>query len=147
MDAENYAGTFLQNTSAKDNKHKKMTAIIISYKGDYMRKKKFFKKTAVVSLTAAMAVSSVSTAFAGQWQQDAKGWKFQTGANAFHTGGWQWIDGNGDGISECYYFGTDGYMAAGTTTPDGYTVNANGAWTENGTVKTRDDRMTVANGA
>ena len=34
----------------------------------------------------------------------------------------------------------------GDTTPDGYTVNADGAWTENGVVKTRDDRIAVPNG-
>lgn len=54
--------------------------------------------------------------------------------NTLHDGtfgrmltGWQWVDGY------CYYLGTDGKMYANTTTPDGYTVNANGAWTENGT--------------
>lgn len=40
--------------------------------------------------------------------------------------GWQWIDGY------CYYFDNEGKMAVNTTTPDGYTVNENGAWVENG---------------
>lgn len=112
-----------------------------------MRKKQLYKRAMIMSLAAAMAAGSATTAFAGQWEQDAKGWRFQTGENAYHTNGWQWLDGNGDGIAECYYFGSDGYMAAATTTPDGYTVNADGAWTENGVVKTRDDRITVPNGA
>ena len=43
---------------------------------------------------------------------------------------------NKDGIAECYYFDNVGYMAAGTTTPDGYSVNSEGQWTENGAVKT-----------
>ena len=51
--------------------------------------------------------------------------------------GWQWIDGNGDGTAECYYFDDNGQMLTGTTTPDGYTVNSDGAWTENGTVQTK----------
>ena len=111
-----------------------------------MRKRQLYKRAMIMSLAAAMTAGSATTAFAGQWQQDAKGWRFQTGVNAYHTNGWQWLDGNGDGISECYYFGSDGYMAAATTTPDGYTVNADGAWTENGVVKTRDDRIAVPDG-
>lgn len=111
-----------------------------------MRKRQLYKRAMILSLAAAMTAGSATTAFAGQWQQDARGWRFQTGANTYHTNGWQWLDGNGDGISECYYFGPDAYMAAATTTPDGYTVNADGAWTENGVVKTRDDRIAVPNG-
>lgn len=40
--------------------------------------------------------------------------------------GWQWIDG------KCYYLdpARGGAMAAGTTTPDGYWVDASGAWTD-----------------
>ena len=111
-----------------------------------MRKRQLYKRAMIMSLAAAMTAGSATTAFAGQWQQDARGWRFQTGANTYHTNGWQWLDGNGDGISECYYFGPDAYMAAATTTPDGYTVNADGAWMENGVVKTRDDRIAVPNG-
>lgn len=36
--------------------------------------------------------------------------------------GWKWIDG------KCYYFDSSGAMWYGTTTPDGYQVDANGAW-------------------
>jgi len=50
---------------------------------------------------------------------------------------WQWLDGNGDGAAECYYFDGNGYMLANTTTPDGYMVNADGAWMENGAVQTK----------
>lgn len=50
---------------------------------------------------------------------------------------WQWIDGDQDGVSECYYFDKDGYMLSSTTTPDGYKVDGSGAWVENGTVKTK----------
>ena len=40
--------------------------------------------------------------------------------------GWQWIDG------KCYYLdpARGGAMAAGTTTPDGYWVDASGAWVD-----------------
>ena len=51
---------------------------------------------------------------------------------------WAWIDGNKDGIAECYYFNENGYMLANTNTPDNYTVNENGAWTINGVVQTKN---------
>ena len=43
-----------------------------------------------------------------------------------------------DGIAECYYFDGSGYMLSNTTTPDGYVVNGDGAWTEGGAVKTKN---------
>lgn len=56
--------------------------------------------------------------------------------------GWQWIDDNGDGVSECYYFETvsNGYrgrLYKSCMTPDGYTVNEKGQWIDNGKVATR----------
>lgn len=51
--------------------------------------------------------------------------------------GWNWIDGNKDGISECYFFASDGKLFINKQTPDGYNVNKNGAWIENGIVKTK----------
>lgn len=67
----------------------------------------------------------------------ASGWKMIDNIwyffNITHDGtfgkaltGWQWIDGY------CYYFAADGKMYSNTITPDGFTVDANGAWTENG---------------
>lgn len=54
-----------------------------------------------------------------------------------YAAGWQWMDNNGDNVSECYYVQDDGSILKGTTTPDGYTVNEQGAWVENGVVKTQ----------
>lgn len=56
--------------------------------------------------------------------------------------GWQWIDGNGDGVAECYYLnpdsdGTRGRLIKNTTTSDGYVVNENGQWTVDGVVQKR----------
>lgn len=62
----------------------------------------------------------------------------QHGFGEKQSGGWMWIDADGDGTRECYYFDTnDGHMYVSTTTPDGYTVNEKGQWTENGIVKTK----------
>ena len=59
-----------------------------------------------------------------------------TDDGSYPTNTWQWNDGNGDGVSESYYFNENGYMLANTVTPDNYTVNADGAWTVNGVVQT-----------
>lgn len=87
---------------------------------------------ATLCLVASMAVTSM----AGTWGQDATGWYYlnDNGARSF---GWQWIDGNNDGISECYYFNEAGYCLMNTVTPDGMTVDATGAWTMNGVVQTQ----------
>lgn len=100
-----------------------------------MRKKKLFLAAATAALTMAFAGS----AFAGTygWQQDANGWTWKTHGGSLASG-WHWIDGNCDNIVECYYVDANGYILTNTTTPDGYQVNADGQWTENGKVKTRE---------
>ena len=87
------------------------------------------KKTKLLITTLAMSIILGMTAFAGQWQQDGSTWKYQQDDSTYAVNGWQWIDGNGDGTAECYYFDGNGAMLANTTTPDGYTVDASGAWT------------------
>lgn len=72
------------------------------------------ERTAI--LAAVMTVGNIFPSFAGQWQ---------------------WQDVNGDGISECYYYDDNGTMLTNTTTPDGYTVDSNGAWVVNGVVQTQ----------
>lgn len=75
------------------------------------------------------------------WQLDNGKWYFLNTSitNGVPEGsalkGWQWIDG------KCYYFeqvGTEthaaGTMYANEMTPDGFTVNADGQWTENGSI-------------
>lgn len=88
-------------------------------------------------MSATLAASMSMTAFAGQWQQDTIGWWYQNDDGSYFSNGWQWIDSDGDGLAECYYFDTNGYMLASTTTPDGNQVNENGAWTELGLVRTK----------
>ena len=96
------------------------------------------KKTLkILAAAGLMTMAMGMTALAGQWKQDATGWWYDNGNGTWPASTWQWIDGNQDGISECYYFEPSGYMAANTITPDGYTVDANGAWTVNGVVRTQ----------
>lgn len=71
------------------------------------------------------------------WQLTNNRWWYSTSpiGSSWYTSGWYWIDGNKDGISECYCFDADGYMYQNCATPDGYTVNNDGAWTVNGVVQ------------
>lgn len=87
-----------------------------------------------VPMTLAMAFTS----FAGQWNYDMNGWWYGTDDGGYLDDGWHWLDGNEEGIAECYYFGHDGYMVNDHGYADGYTVDDNGAWTINGAVQTRD---------
>lgn len=88
-----------------------------------------------MALTTALCLSASIVSFAG-WEQTGTTWKYNSNGTYFNNG-WNWIDGNGDGIAECYYFNADGLMLANTTTPDNYTVNEQGAWTVNGIVQTQ----------
>ena len=89
-------------------------------------------------MTILLCTFSTSTVFAGSWQQDANGWWWQNDDGSRPASSWAWCDGNGDGIAECYYFDGNGYCLMNTTTPDGFIVNAEGAWIENGVVKTQE---------
>ncbi len=98
--------------------------------------KKFIGLAAVAAFSSIM----VSSAWAGTWKQNNVGWWFDNGNGTYPASTWQWIDGNNDGIAECYYFDRAGYMLANTSTPDGYQVNASGAWVQNGAVQTKNMR-------
>ena len=99
--------------------------------------KKFIGLAAVAAFSSIMA----SSAMAGTWKQNNVGWWFDNGNGTYPASTWQWIDGNNDGIAECYYFDRAGYMLANTSTPDGYQVNASGAWVQNGAVQTKNLRV------
>ena len=95
------------------------------------------KRIIAAGLSCLLVISTSMPAFAGQWKQDNIGWWYQDDNGSYPTSTWRWLDGNNDGIAESYYFGADGYILTNTTTPDGYTVNADGAWTVNGIVQTK----------
>ena len=105
---------------------------------------KTMKKIVALVMAMAMVVGSNMTVFAAGWQQNATGWWWQNDDGSWPANSWQWLDGNRDGVAECYYFDGNGYMLANTTTPDGYTVNADGAWTVNGEIQTQN--VAVNNG-
>lgn len=71
------------------------------------------------------------------WRMDARGYYWENSDGSYPVSVWAWLDGNEDGIAECYYFDENGYMLRGTKAPDGSDVNADGAWTVGGVVQTR----------
>ena len=91
--------------------------------------------------TGLLSLSVAFPAMAGSWKNgagdNATRWWYDNGDNTWAANGWRWIDGNQDGVSECYYFDAEGWLLTSTTTPDGYTVNADGAWTVNGIAQSR----------
>lgn len=95
------------------------------------------KRTTTAIMAAIMTLTMGITSFAGQWNNDANGWWWADDNGSYPVNEWRWLDGNQDGVSECYYFGADGYMLADTVTPDGYQVNTDGAWTTDGTPQLR----------
>ena len=89
----------------------------------------------ILSLILAVVLSATMgfTALAGQWEQNGIDYKYKNDDGTYATGTWQWIDG------KSYYFDGNGYMLHDTVTPDGYTVDSDGAWVVNGEVQTRTD--------
>lgn len=100
------------------------------------------KLTKVVVASVALSMLMSSTAMAGTWKKGAgenqSRWWYDNENGTYAHSGWQWLDGNKDGVAECYYFDSEGWLVTGTTTPDGYQVDANGAWTVNGAVQTKN---------
>ena len=85
------------------------------------------KALLTAALSAGMTLCMLSTAFAETWKVDFNGWWYEDDNGNRLINGWKWIDGDGDGYAECYYFGADGYLAHNREI-NGFTVNENGHW-------------------
>ena len=96
--------------------------------------KRFFKTLLIAS---AVSVLAAVPAHAG-WETslDGKDWYYKfDGTENYVTDGWAWLDGEGDGNAECYYFGSDGKLLTDAEAPDGSLVDKDGCWCEaDGTV-------------
>lgn len=102
------------------------------------------KQVLTVFMAGILTASMSMTALAG-WEQEGNNWKYNDNG-AYAANGWYWIDGNNDGIAESYYFDNTGILARDTTV-EGYTVNADGAWTVNGVVQTKSVAVNNGNAA
>ena len=74
---------------------------------------------------------------AGEWRANSTGFWYVNDDGSYPTNAWQWIDGDGDGIYQCFAFDENGYLLLNQTTPDGYLVGAAGAWFDGVTPVTR----------
>jgi uncharacterized protein YkwD len=94
---------------------------------------KNMKTFALMGLAAALAFGHPVASYAGQWNagtgENAGHWQYQNDDGSYPANCWQWIDGNNDGIAESYYFDQNGWTLSNVVTPDGFMVNADGAWT------------------
>ena len=95
--------------------------------------KKFGAFLIATGISCLMSIS----AMAGQWQQSSSGWWWQNDDGSYPINTWQWIDGNNDGVAECYYFDENGYILVNGITPDGCMVDSSGAWIVEGEVQTK----------
>lgn len=98
---------------------------------------------AVVCMTMLFSITAFAAGWANGQGENSSRWWYDLGDGTWYAGTqgnplWQWLDGNRDGVAECYAFDENGWMYAGTRTPDGYDVNGDGAWIENGVVQTRN---------
>ena len=110
-----------------------------------MNKKNWIMK--VFMTTCLFIALSTNLTFASGWTKgiSKNAWWFDFGNGDYFKSSWQWIDGNQDGIAECYCFDENGWMYENTITPDGYTVNENGAWTINNVVQTKTSDLIPKN--
>ena len=90
------------------------------------------KMVFTAAIAGLLATAMTMPVFAAEWKQDQVGWWYQNDDGSYPANCWSWID------SKCYYFNEQGYCLLDTTTPDGYTVDASGAWTVDGVVQIQE---------
>ncbi len=93
---------------------------------------KSWKKIGLLVIPAVFSMAF--PAFAGQWEKDSVTWKYQEDDGSYLQDTWKWIDGNGDGIAECYHFDANGHLDQNTVV-DNWIVDKNGAWVAGGNVQ------------
>ncbi len=96
------------------------------------------KKTRIVFSTVLISMALSAVAFAGDGtKRNEIGWWWENADSSYPVSKWEWLDGNGDGVAECYYFDDRGYMTSNMDV-GGYWVNADGQWVDMyGTVQTK----------
>ncbi len=88
--------------------------------------------------TALLSAALLSTpALAGEWRANSTGFWYVNDDGSYPTYAWQWIDGDDDGVYQCFAFDENGYLMLNCTTPDGYLVGDAGAWFDGVTPVTR----------
>ncbi|MEE0131407.1 MAG: hypothetical protein UEL03_08485 [Clostridium sp.] len=98
-----------------------------------MKKSTFLK---IAGVSAMLSIMASMPAFAGKWKLDEQN-KWYWYGEVSTANSWKWLDGNNDGIYECYYFDENSHPLMNVITPDGYQVNGDGPWVVNGVVQTK----------
>lgn len=80
-------------------------------------------KQKVILLITLIAIFMSTKLYAGKWEQDEFGWKYQNDDGTYQNAGWFKDEDN-----KFYYFTAFGYAMTNTVTPDGALVGADGAW-------------------
>ena len=98
------------------------------------------KKLAAFVLTCTMILGAATVSHAAGWIQgkDRKDDKRYVTENGSFLAGWQVLDEDGDGTGYWYYFDPAGWLKTNCETPDGYTVNEDGVWVDEGEIVTVD---------
>ena len=94
------------------------------------------KKAVYGAMTVVFCLLMSVIAYAGQWKQDDGGWWYQNEDGSYPAAEWKWIDSDGDGVAECYYFYSDGYMAYNNDI-ENRNLNDDGQWVINDKVQQR----------
>lgn len=107
---------FMASNSEKEEKQRQKAQALLE------RRHKM-KKIGLVTLSLAIIAATPVTPYAAHWFSDSNGaWYFQEDSGNLRCNAW--IEDGG----AWYYVGSDGKMLTNTTTPDGYTVGADGRW-------------------
>lgn len=86
--------------------------------------------------TLIMVILFSTVSYAGQWQKNEYGYKYQNDDGTYKTGWHKDVD------DKWYYLDDNsGYMLSNTTTPDGYSVSVDGSWVKGGA----DDTKSIPN--
>ena len=104
------------------------------------QKQKIEKVLFMGLMTAVLTFAGSAVSMAGTWMPYEGSWFYCQEDGSFAKG-WQWID-TGNGVCKSYYFDASGKMASDTVI-DGYTVDASGAWTQNGQEVTKKTTVNI----
>ena len=93
------------------------------------------KRYKVLGAAFVMTATITIPVFAGTWVQDLarpanqggiSNWWYRNDDGSYPSNTWTWLDGNRDGVSECYRFDANGWLYVSTKI-DGFDVNDSGA--------------------
>lgn len=104
-----------------------------------------YKNTLVPSSVKTVTETTHAADPYGNWRWSENGWWWQNGDGTYPKNTWAWLDGNKDGLAECYYFDENGWMVHDTVTANGFTLNTDGQWTLNGVVYRKEWKNIVSN--